>query len=119
MPNCLSHRLLVIREQYNLSQADIASLFSISRDAYGRYERGDREPKIEFIVSFCRHFDISSDYLLGLTDIVKHSRQSSLPRSTPADPFSDLTSEQRTVIETTLNAFRQQNAAEEKKKAKA
>lgn len=111
MPNRLAHRLLVIREQFNLSQSDIATLFSISRDAYGRYERGDREPKIDFIVSFCRHFDISADYLLGLTDTLGRPKTNTLPAPKPVDPFSDLTPEQRTVMETTLNAFRQQNAA--------
>ena len=104
-------RLKFVRESHNLRQIDISNKFKITQNAISKYESGQREPPLSFIFAFCLEFGVSSDYLLGLTDTVKHSRQSSLPRSTPADPFSDLTSEQRTVIETTLNAFRQQNAA--------
>lgn len=106
-----SDRLGQTRKQLGVKQQIIASELKITRPAYSAWENGRNEPSISMLSQLCRILNVSADYLLGLTDTVKHSRQSSLPRSTPADPFSDLTSEQRTVIETTLNAFRQQNAA--------
>lgn len=106
-----SNRLRDIRNKRGLLQKDLAVSISVGPVTLSQYESGKREPDFDKLVLICKNLDVSADYLLGLTDTVKHSRQSSLPRSTPADPFSDLTSEQRTVIETTLNAFRQQNAA--------
>lgn len=33
-----------------------------------RYEDGTREPSVEMIIKFCKLYDVSADYLLGLTD---------------------------------------------------
>ena len=111
---CMSQfgdRLKSVREQFNLRQIDISYRFKISQNAVSKYESGLREPPISFIYAFCKEFNISSDYLLGLTDTPERPKPNPLPVRKPADPFSDLTPEQRTVMETTLNAFRQQNAA--------
>lgn len=61
-------RLKSIREDNDVTQAELADILRVTRSAYGRYERGDREPPLSFIIGFCTHFHISSDYLLGLSD---------------------------------------------------
>ena len=59
----------------NKSQADIVKLIfektglSITAQTYGRYENGKRKPDIEIIEALANTFDVSADYLLGISDI--------------------------------------------------
>jgi transcriptional regulator with XRE-family HTH domain len=61
-------RIRDIREDADLNQKDVASALNVSYKTFGRYERGETEPQVKFIADFCRHFGVSADYLLGLTD---------------------------------------------------
>ena len=50
------------------SQAEMAAKFGVSQAAYGRWELGKAEPKFEVLVSLCKNFSVSADWLLGLID---------------------------------------------------
>ena len=63
-----SKRLRQLREEFNLSQEAMAERINISRVSIVNYESGKRTPDIEVIASLSREFNISSDYLLGLSD---------------------------------------------------
>ena len=43
-------------------------LLKITGQAYGMYENGKRGLPIEHLITLCRYYDVSSDYILGLTD---------------------------------------------------
>lgn len=62
-------RLKDVREDADISQSQAAKLFGISRDALGRYERGERIPQVDFLCKFCARFNVSADYMLGRTEI--------------------------------------------------
>lgn len=64
----MNERLKELRFEHNLTQKQIAEHLGISIRAYSHYEMGDREPSVEIIKQLCRLFDVSADYLLGLTD---------------------------------------------------
>ena len=61
-----SERLKKLREERNLMQGDIAPLLNISRSSYSNYENG-HTPPVDVIISCANFFDVSSDYLLGLS----------------------------------------------------
>lgn len=44
---------------------------SLNRVSIGNYERGDREPIYSTVVGLAKFFDVTTDYLLGLSDIRK------------------------------------------------
>ena len=46
-------------------------MLKITGQAYGMYENGKRELPIEHLITLCRYYDVSSDYILGLTDCKK------------------------------------------------
>lgn len=46
----------------------MANVFNVSVTTYGNWERGDKEPSIETIGCICKHFNVSADWLLGITD---------------------------------------------------
>lgn len=69
--NKLSIILRELREEKNLLQKDIASYLNITTSAYGYYEQGKREPDIHVVNSLADFYNVSSDYILGRTNIKK------------------------------------------------
>lgn len=65
-------RLKEIRTENNMSQKDVATDIGISITAISQYESNSRFPNEEILKRLCLHYNISSDYLLGLTD-AKHA----------------------------------------------
>lgn len=60
-------RLKSLRGEKSLQEA--AQALGISRATLGYYENGDRKPDIEILTKIANYYNVSSDYLLGLTNI--------------------------------------------------
>lgn len=63
-----AERIKYLRERKCLTQQDMASILGISKSTYVKYERGEREPKFEALFELSKVFDVSTDYLLGMSD---------------------------------------------------
>ena len=61
-------RLRDLREDHDLSQAQIAELLGIQQTVYSRYERGAQTIPLQHLVSLAQYYTVSTDYMLGLTD---------------------------------------------------
>ena len=61
-------RIRNLREDRDLTQSELGSQVNMTQRKISYIERGKYEPSIDDIVSFCKFFDVSSDYLLGLND---------------------------------------------------
>lgn len=61
-------RLRGLREDRDLSQAVIGKLLSKSQQGYNHIEAGRAELKIDDLVKLCRFYDVSADYIIGLSD---------------------------------------------------
>ena len=59
-------RLAEIRKERNLSQNAVAKVLDIPQQQYSRYEQGQNEIPIRYIIVLCRFYDISADWLLEL-----------------------------------------------------
>lgn len=57
-----------LREDRDLKQKDIAKVLGTTQQVYSRYENGVNEIPIRHIIALCRFYDVSADYLLGLSD---------------------------------------------------
>lgn len=64
-------RLKDLREDNDLKQADIARLLMTTQQQYGRYENGLREIPLHHLVTLCKFYNVSADYILGLTNEFK------------------------------------------------
>ncbi len=62
-------RLCQIRKQKGLSQSQVAEILHTTQQQYSKYESGAHEIPVRHIVTLCRFYKISSDWLLGLTDL--------------------------------------------------
>lgn len=111
-------RLVSLRKKKHLTQEQMSDLLPVSRTGYSAWEQKKSKPDLESLIMLCEFFSVSADYLLGLSDVqttIAKSKKSELGSLLDAtiqrDPFADLTPEQRTVIESSLAAFRAANDA--------
>lgn len=66
-----SKRLRELRKEKGLTQADLASIFHKTRSTMGGYEAEDKEPDYDFLCTIAKYFHVSTDYLLGVSDIMQ------------------------------------------------
>lgn len=57
-----------LREDNDIKQLELANYLEITNQQYSLYETGKREFRIKHIKKLCKYFDVSADYILGLTD---------------------------------------------------
>lgn len=58
-------RLKQLREERNLTQAQLAKELDLSQGTIGNWERGTREPDFETVKTLADYFEVTTDYLLG------------------------------------------------------
>ena len=57
-----------LREDRDLSQQQIAEVLGTTQQVYSRYEKGINEIPVRHIITLCKFYKVSADYILGLTD---------------------------------------------------
>lgn len=70
-------KLRGLREDNDLTQAQVAQVLGTSQTMYARYERGANEMPIHHLVTLCRFYNVSADYLLDTapTDLRRQRRK--------------------------------------------
>lgn len=61
-------RIKELRQEHEMSQREFAKLLGVTQGALCRWELGENVPKIDVLYQIAKALDVSSDYLLGLTD---------------------------------------------------
>ena len=62
-------RLSQLRRDSELSQRQAAAELGVSQALLSHYENGAREPKLDFVLRACEYFNVSSDYILGRSQL--------------------------------------------------
>lgn len=65
----LHERLAELKSSKQLMQKEIAQGAGVPLRTYQRYENGEREPSASILIALADFFNVSTDYLLGRTDI--------------------------------------------------
>jgi len=65
----IGERLAEIRKDHGDTQAALATRLGVSLPTVRAWEQEKSAPNHEMLVAICRLYDVSSDYLLGLTDL--------------------------------------------------
>ena len=60
-------KLRGLREDNDLTQSQIAAVLGTSQTMYARYERGANEMPIRHLITLCKFYNVSADYLLNTT----------------------------------------------------
>ena len=61
-------RLKDLREDADLTQEQLVKLLGMHKTTYTNYEQGKREPPFEVIIKLAKLYDVSIDYIAGLTN---------------------------------------------------
>ncbi len=61
-------RLRHVREDNDLTQAEIGKVLQKSQQGYNHIEAGRAELKIEDLITLSNFYKLSADYLIGITD---------------------------------------------------
>lgn len=62
-------RLKQLRTEKNLSQEELAKIFSLAKSTISQYEQGRRTPDLNQVNAFADFFKVSVDYMLGRTNV--------------------------------------------------
>ena len=57
-----------LREDRDLKQSVIAKLLHTTQQMYSRYENGINEMPLRHLKTLCQFYQVSADYILGLTN---------------------------------------------------
>jgi len=57
-----------LRQNRGLKQSDVAQILETTQQVYSRYENGVNALPIHHLIALCRYYNVSADYILGLTD---------------------------------------------------
>ncbi len=61
-------RLRDLREDFDMSQQNVADYLGMKQSQYSRYERGLRDIPTDILIRLAKLYKTSSDYILGLTN---------------------------------------------------
>ena len=64
----LGKRLKELRLERNLTQKEVADALKINAVTYLHYEKEQREPPLKLLAEMAAFFDVTIDYLLGITN---------------------------------------------------
>lgn len=70
----LAERMTELRKKHNLTQEDIAKYLDCNRATVANYENGKRQPDYNTLIRLAKRYSVSTDYLLGLTDVTTTNR---------------------------------------------
>lgn len=61
-------RIRDLREDNDMTQKELCSIINIHVNQYQKYERGEREIPVKYLIKLSKIYNVSTDYILGLTD---------------------------------------------------
>ncbi|EML1138377.1 TPA: helix-turn-helix transcriptional regulator [Clostridioides difficile] len=67
----VSQRIKYLRENMNMSQKELSEKANINTSVMNRIESGERAIRDDELIIFAKIFDVSTDYILGLSDTEK------------------------------------------------
>ena len=74
-------KLRGLREDNDLTQAQVALVLGTSQTMYARYERGANEMPLRHFVTLCKFYNVSADYFLDTAPI--KMRKQKVPQYIP------------------------------------
>ncbi|MDU1175662.1 MULTISPECIES: helix-turn-helix transcriptional regulator [Clostridia] len=86
-------RLRTLREELNLTQTELAKKFNMSPPSISQYEKDIRSPDFTLLLKLADFFDVSTDYLLGRTNLRNY------PETFAAHTDDDMSDEAKAELE--------------------
>lgn len=68
----IAEKLLSIRKNYNLTQAQMADKIGVIETTYNKWERGKIQPNLASLLMIAVAFDLTLDELVGLDEVMNN-----------------------------------------------
>ncbi len=68
MEKCFAERFKELRYEKGLNQVELAKQLGVSNGVISLWENGLREPGMYSLIQIAKYFDVSIDYLVGLSN---------------------------------------------------
>lgn len=106
----IGKRIAELRKEKGMTQEELAKALNITRSALSLYEIGKRDPDTDTIKKFAEFFGVSTDYLLGQTDVRDRRTRYIQPQNNKIDSANSpqLTRKDEREIEKILDEVRKQ-----------
>lgn len=112
----LGKKIRELREEKNITQQDLAKYLKVAKSTLSQYETGSRIPNDDIKKAIALKFNVSIDYLLGLTNIpntiddyIQKSNTNSYhindDEQTLIKKYRQLKAEDKQIIDTMLERF--------------
>lgn len=69
----IGDRLRILREKNELTQSEIATYLCTSQSYYAQYENGKRQIPLDRAAQLAQLYNVSMDYISGLSDNINRS----------------------------------------------
>lgn len=75
MQNDIIRRMIDTRIDHDESQRDLGKMIQYHHVQIARYETGENKIPLDYLIKFCKHYNVSADYILGLEKGMKWPRE--------------------------------------------
>lgn len=62
------NRIRDLREDRDYTQNEVIKILKMHKTTYTNYEQGKREPPFEFIIKIAKLYNVTIDYIAGITN---------------------------------------------------
>lgn len=100
----IGDKLKELRQSFGMNKKEFANLIGLKYTTYNNYEIGAREPASDFLIMISNKFDISIDYLMGLTNDTRKpiERRISSDESTLLESYASLDAYGKDLVNTII-----------------
>jgi transcriptional regulator with XRE-family HTH domain len=106
----LKERLIEQRQSLCLSKKEVAEKLNLEQSTYGKYELGHRQPSLEILVRIALLFNVSANYLLGLTDSPTQLDEATPPKDLLVFEISKLSQDNKKKAESYIKFLNTEEA---------
>lgn len=92
-------RLRLLRTERELTQEELGKVLGVGKTTISQYESEVRKPDADMLKRIAQFFDVSVDYLLGLTEEKRPVKLETLAAHRTDDPLKELPEEARRSLE--------------------
>lgn len=107
MPS-FGERLRQLRVEKNLTQEELANYFGLHKTRISQYELNKRQADDEMKKKFAKYFNVSLDWMMGLTDIRNYTEDKNITIALHSDnDYDDLPEEAKSEINNFIEFIKQ------------
>ena len=66
-------RIRDLRDDNNYTQKELSKILNCSQQVYSNYELGQRDIPTDILIKLAKFYNVSTDYILGISDNPKRS----------------------------------------------